>query len=153
MNRKVNYVTNTPLTKDFSATLKTPINKSSRKAFGNVSNVLSSKQSVNNRAQHKSLLKESLKLAQDLRTGSQFNQKKSIETEVETVCEQNSKFTDEIEDMFPIDEEMMSEISNPITKDLFAIDEKTIFEMEFDSEMSQYLVRPKNTNLIIDDLF
>jgi hypothetical protein len=146
-------VTNTPLTKDFSATLKTPINKSSRKAFGNVSNVLSSKQSVNNRAQHKSLLKESLKLAQDLRTGSQFNQKKSIETEVETVCEQNSKFTDEIEDMFPIDEEMMSEISNPITKDLFAIDEKTIFEMEFDSEMSQYLVRPKNTNLIIDDLF
>jgi hypothetical protein len=55
--------------------------------------------------------------------------------------------------MFPIDEEIMSEASNPITKDLFAIDEKTIFEMEFDSEMSQCLVRPKNTNLNIDDLF
>ncbi len=149
----MNYVTNTSLTKEFSATLKTPINNFSRKAFGNVSNVLSTKQSVNSKAKHKSVAKESLKLAQDLKTRSQLNQKKSIETEVETVCDQNSKFIDEIEDMFPIDEEMMSEVSNPITKDLFAIDEKTIFEMEFDSEISQYLVRPKNTNLNIDDLF
>jgi hypothetical protein len=146
-------MTNTPLNKDFSAPLKTPINMSSRKAFGNVSNVLSSKQPVNSKAQHKSLLKESLKLAQDLKTGPQLNQKKPIETEVETVCEQNSKFMDEIEVMFPIDEEMMSEVLDPITKDLFAIDEKTIFEMEFDSEMNHCLVRPKNMNLNIDDLF
>jgi len=66
---------------------------------------------------------------------------------------QNSKFTDEIEVMFPIDEEMMSEVLDPITEDLSTIDEKTIFDMEFDSEMSHCLVRPKNTNLNIDDLF
>jgi len=148
-------MTNTPMPKVFSAPLKTPLNKSSRKAFGNVSNVLSSKQSIAAKAQSKvdHLAKESQKLVEDSKLDLKSNEMKSISAEVETVCKENSKFMDEIESMFPNESELMSEMNDPISPNMFAIDERTVFEMQFDPQMTECLVRPKDSNINFDDLF
>lgn len=163
INRKANVLVNTPMAKDLSAlkssvktSMKTPLNNMSRKAFGNVSNVLSCKQTISGKVEQKSesLVKEEHKWSESSEVSKiGFN---SNEHKVETDSNPDSKASklmDELENMYPNEDELMSEVNDSITTDLFAIDEQTIFAMEFDSDMTQCLLPLNNGHINIDDLF
>jgi len=60
---------------------------------------------------------------------------------------------DDIEDMHPMKEELISDATDSITDGLFGIDDQMVFEMEMDSDLSECLA-PNNTSFdsIIDFL-
>ncbi|XP_054167421.1 uncharacterized protein LOC128964807 [Oppia nitens] len=127
---------------------KTSALKSSRKAFGNVSNVLRSeiKPSVGglneNKNHSKTVKKDNTKQANNEMSDVGGHQKQdNVEhTYSEPI---DSKYLDDIEEMHPMKEELMLDINDPLTTDLYAIDDKEIFEMQFDSDFGDELLDNK----------
>ena len=121
-----------------SQPLKASLDKSSRKAFGNVSNVLhsGSKHPIGAKNENK------MKSCKELEESSlRSDATKSMTTEVET----ESKFFDEREEMHPIVDELMSDMTDSLTHDLFTIDEQIVLKMAFDSDITQSLLPNKRT--------
>jgi len=154
LNRIPNKSLKTPSLKGLkssSINLKTSLDKSSRKAFGNVSNVLHSGSQQSIDAKHQIKAKPSLKesdplpeVKSDVKSDSNLKQNKWMSTEVGT--DGDSKFFDEIEDMFPIKEELISDELDPITVGLYEIDEQMVLGMPFDSDLDYTLV-PNNRSI------
>ena len=138
--------------KSSSVNLKTSLDKSSRKAFGNVSNVLHSGSQQSIEAKHQMKAKPSLKesdplpeVKSDPKSDSNLKQNnKPMSTEVGT--DGDSKFLDEIEEMYPIKEELIFDELDPITVGLYEIDEQMVLGMPFDSDLDNTLV-PNNRSI------
>jgi len=138
MRAKTQQVLATPMSKGL-ASLKTPFAQSSRKAFGNVSNVLHSaaKPSVTTKTQTKD--QSVVNASEAVNSDINFQEKKPLAAEVDTNPAIDAKFCDEIENMYPMTEEMMSDMNEPVTDGLFGIDDQIIFGMPFDSDLPQGL--------------
>lgn len=135
----------TPSIKNLSS-LKKNGDKSSRKAFGNVSNVLRAK------TQTSTVGKTEIKSETNLKASDgSYEDKKGIKgkeqtkngTKAETETKVDPKYLDEIENMYPIKEELLSDARDPLTKDLFAIDDQSIRDMAFDEDFCEELLPKK----------
>lgn len=111
---------------------------STRKAFGNVSNVRG--QHVVSGKTHTQLKagstkKESTVFASKL--------KPTLDKSKEVVNEETSSksvFMEEVENMFPVGADEYNEMQDPITVGMYAIEEKVVYSMKFDDNMSEYLL-------------
>jgi len=145
MKGKTRQVLATPTAKGLLS-MKTPFGKSSRKAFGNVSNVLRSETKPSAAISGKMQTKEQTvtKADHQLKNASQLDEKKGL-TAVDTNSTTDAKYCIEMEGMYPSEGELMSDTTDSITRGLFDIDDQIVFGMEFDSDLSQCLA-PKSRN-------
>jgi len=145
MKAKSRQVLTTPAAKGLLST-KTPFGKSSRKAFGNVSNVLRSETKPSSSISGKMQTKDQtvMKADQQLKNASQLDEKNGL-TGVDTNSSTDAKYCSEIESMYPLEEELMSDTNDSITRGLFDIDDKIVFGMQFDSDLPQSLAPKTRT--------
>jgi len=153
MSRKTLKELKTPSLKaSLKTSLKTSVDKSSRKAFGNVSNVLRSESKPSLAA--KTLTKGQSDMKGSEAVNSALNDhKKSMATQEASDCTVDPKLLDDVEDMYPMSEELISDLNDPISVDLFAIDERTVFAMPFDSDVCQPLLQKNPKNFDFNQFF
>jgi len=134
MSRNVKKLINTPKSHGLKTTTDTKT--SSRKAFGNVSNVFGMRSGTQQTIEAKHPIK--------MKAPTKESNVKSAQ---KTCCapqeETDAKYLDDIEEMHPMEEQLMSDLMDPITHDLFAIDEHLVLNMGFDSDMTESLVPNK----------
>ena len=158
----------TPSTKNLSS-LKKVGEKSSRKAFGNVSNVLRANSQASNSGKSVTKAKLAVKTSEELESVVKAEEKKALavkaaevaaksteqtqtESKVETETKVEPKYLDEIENMYPIEEELMSDLRDPMTAGLFSIDDRLATEMTFDLDFCEELL-PNKKDFDFDKLF